>query len=147
LQQVLHFDTSALRPDQAWVRGLNSLLPKTVAVRWMQPVDETFHARHSALERRYTYALLSDAVRPSRLRHQVGWVHHTLDLRAMQTAAALLIGENDYSSFRASQCQAKGPVRQMSECSVVQQGPYFFAPHGTKHRWCFGLRRDEPLVR
>jgi tRNA pseudouridine38-40 synthase len=126
LQQVLHFDTTATRPDQAWIRGLNSLLPKTVAVRWAQCVDGSFHARHSALERRYTYALLSDAVRPSRSRHQVGWVHHPLNLSAMQQAAALLVGEHDFSSYRASQCQAKGPVRRISELTLVQHGTTVF---------------------
>jgi tRNA pseudouridine38-40 synthase len=126
LQQIIHFDTSAIRPDQAWVRGLNSLLPKTVSVRWVQHVSDAFHARHSALERRYCYALLSDPVRPSRLRHQVGWVHHTLDLNAMQSAAALLVGEHDFSSFRASQCQAKGPVRHISALTISPQGPYLF---------------------
>lgn len=126
LQQIIHFDTLAIRPQQAWVRGLNSLLPKTVAAHWVLPVDEPFHARHSALERRYTYALLSDPIRPSRLRNHVGWVHHALDLNAMQHAAQLLVGEHDFSSFRASQCQAKGPVRCMSELKLAQNGSMFY---------------------
>jgi tRNA pseudouridine38-40 synthase len=126
LQQVIHFDTDATRPKQAWVRGLNSLLPKTIAVQWVLPVSDIFHARHSALERRYTYALLSDPIRPSILRNQVGWLHHALDVKKMQQAAALLVGEHDFSSFRASQCQAKGPVRYLSEMSIVQCGPYIY---------------------
>jgi tRNA pseudouridine38-40 synthase len=126
LQQIIHFDTQAIRPDQAWVRGLNSLLPKSVAVRWVQTVNEQFHARHSALERRYTYALLSDPVRPARLRHQVGWVHQPLDVGAMQRAASLLVGEHDFSSYRASQCQAKGPVRHLSELHISQRGPFVY---------------------
>jgi tRNA pseudouridine38-40 synthase len=136
LQQIIHFDTDAVRPDQAWVRGLNSLLPKSVAVLWVLHVDDGFHARHSALERRYTYVLLSNPVRPSRLRHQVGWVHRSLDLKRMQSAAALLVGEHDFSSFRASQCQAKGPVRRVSELTVSQQGGYFhcaFQANGFLH--------------
>lgn len=126
LQQIIHFNTSAIRPEQAWVRGLNSLLPKTIAVRWVLPVSDTFHARHSALERRYTYALLSDPIRPSLLRNQVGWVHKPLDLSAMQRAGALLVGEHDFSSYRASQCQARGPVRHLSELTVLQQGTYVY---------------------
>lgn len=126
LQQIIHFNTSAIRPEQAWVRGLNSLLPKTIAVRWVLPVSDTFHARHSALERRYTYALLSDPIRPSLLRNQVGWVHKSLDLSAMQIAGAELVGEHDFSSYRASQCQARGPVRHLSELTVVQQGNYVY---------------------
>ncbi len=126
LQQIIHFETDAVRPDQAWVRGLNSLLPKTIAVRWMLPVNDAFHARHSALERRYTYALISDSVRPARLRHQLAWVHRPLNLAAMQQAGAMLVGEHDFSSFRASQCQAKEPVRQMSELTIEQSGAYFY---------------------
>ncbi len=126
LQQVIHFDTQANRPQQAWIRGLNSLLPKTVAVRWVIPVSGTFHARHSALERRYTYVLLSDPVRPARLQHQVGWVHHPLDVQSMQLAAKQLLGEHDFSSFRASQCQAKGPVRTISALSIESLGRYVY---------------------
>ncbi len=126
LQQVVHFDTDAIRPDQAWVRGLNSLLPKTTVVRWVLPISDTFHARHSALERRYTYALISDAIRPARLRNHIAWMHTPLDLSAMQQAAALLVGEHDFSSFRASQCQAKGPVRRMSELAIHQHSNTFF---------------------
>ena len=136
LQQIIHFDTQALRPHQAWVRGLNSLLPKTIAVRWVQAVSDSFHARHSASERRYVYVLHSDPVRPARLRNQIGWVHQALDLNAMQKAAALLVGEHDFSSYRASQCQAKGPVRTMSELTVSQDGTHFcftFQANGFLH--------------
>lgn len=126
LQQVVHFDTSAIRPMQAWTRGLNGLLPKSIAVRWARTVPDSFHARHSALERRYTYVLCSEAVRPSLRRHQVGWTHHGLELCAMQQAAALLVGTHDFSSFRASQCQAASPVRRVSELRVEQSGALFF---------------------
>jgi tRNA pseudouridine38-40 synthase len=126
LQQVVHFDTQAIRPLQAWVRGLNSLIPKTLAVRWVLPVSNTFHARHSALERRYTYALLSHPVRPARLRNQVGWIHQSLNIQHMKQAAAMLVGEHDFSSYRASQCQAKGPVRHLSDLTIMQQGEFVY---------------------
>ncbi len=126
VQQVAHFDTTAVRPLQAWTRGLNSMLPKTIAVRWVQTVTDDFHARHSAVQRRYTYVLCTDAVRPSLLRSRVGWVHRALKLTDMQAAANTLLGEHDFSSFRASECQAKTPVRTITELAITQQGKMFF---------------------
>ena len=126
LQQIVHFETTANRPLQAWVRGLNSLLPHTVVVRWVMPVPEHFHARHSAFARRYTYVLCSDTVRPALLQGKVGWVHRSLDLDKMRLAAALLLGEHDFSSFRASECQAKSPVRLLNHLNISKQGKLFF---------------------
>lgn len=126
LQQIVHFDTTATRPLQAWVRGLNSLLPHSVVVRWVMAVPEHFHARHSAFARRYTYVLCSDAVRPALLQGKVGWVHRTLNLDNMRLAAALLLGEHDFSSFRASECQAKSPVRVLSQFTISKHGKLFF---------------------
>jgi tRNA pseudouridine38-40 synthase len=125
LQQVAHFDTNAHRPLQAWIRGLNSLLPKSIAVRWAMPVPLHFHARHSAFARRYTYVLCSDAIRPALMHLKVGWVHRQLSLAPMQAAASVLIGEHDFSSFRASECQAKSPVRVLNHFTVQQHGRLF----------------------
>jgi tRNA pseudouridine38-40 synthase len=125
LQQIIHFDTQAHRPHQAWIRGLNSLLPVSVAVRWVKPVPEHFHARHSAFARRYTYLLCNDRIRPALLRSKVGWVHRPLDLFAMQAAAAQLVGEHDFSSFRASECQARSPIRQLNHFTIAQHGRIF----------------------
>lgn len=109
--QVVHFDTSAKRPAQAWIRGVNAHLPKGVAVWHAQPVDERFHARFDAFGRRYRYVLQSSAVRSPLLEGRVGWVCRQLDLENMRKAAALLVGEHDFSSFRAAECQAKSPVK------------------------------------
>ncbi len=123
--QVAHFDTLAVRPDTAWVRGTNSNLPSGISVTWVQPVDERFHARFAARSRTYHYLLRVSAVRPALFAQQLGWFHLPLELRRMQEAAAMLVGSHDFTSFRAAGCQAKTPVRLMHEARVIQSGETF----------------------
>jgi tRNA pseudouridine38-40 synthase len=125
LNQVVHFDTPVLRPRNAWVRGPNSFLPDDIAVQWATEVPADFHARASARARRYAYVLLESPVRPSVDRGQVGWVFRPLSQSAMQAAAAALIGEHDFSSFRAAQCQAHSPVKEMRRIEIVRRGAYW----------------------
>ena len=120
--QVVHFDTDVRRPDTAWVRGVNSGLPDTVSVLWARSVPDHFHARFSAMRRRYRYFLLNHPVRPALLTSRVGWTHQRLDIDAMREAAALLLGEHDFSAFRASECQAKSPIKDMQCLDIVQHG-------------------------
>lgn len=124
LEQVAHFDTAALRPLQAWVRGVNSHLPSAVAVRWAAPVADDFHARFSAVSRRYRYVLFNHPVRPALNAAKVGWFHRLLNVAHMNAAAAHLIGTHDYSSFRSSECQAKSPVKTLHEVSVQRLGDF-----------------------
>ena len=105
LGQIVHFDCTVERPASAWVRGVNALLPPSVAVTWAQPVGDDFHARFSALKRSYRYVLLNDAVRPAADQGRVGWFHSPLDLEAMKMAAVNLLGEHDFTAFRATCCQ------------------------------------------
>lgn len=123
--QVVHFDTTADRPLSAWVRGVNSNLPEGVAVRWAQVVDDQFHARFSARGRRYRYLLLNRPQRVGLWQGRVGWYHPPLDIKLMQEAAVQLIGEHDFSAFRAAECQAKTPVKVLSRADVRQQGNMF----------------------
>lgn len=125
LAQVVHFDCEARRPATAWVRGGNALLPTGVSVHWAQPVPEAFHARFSAVQRCYRYVLLNAPVRPGLLHGKVGWFHGHLDLEKMQEAARCLLGEHDFSAFRAAECQAKSPVRQLHKLEIRQQGRFF----------------------
>jgi tRNA pseudouridine38-40 synthase len=120
--QVIHFDTAAVRPASAWVRGVNALLPDSVAVLWWRQVDAEFHARYSAVSRTYRYVLLNRAVRPALAASKVGWFHLPLGLEAMREAAALLVGEHDFSAFRSSECQAKTPVRRLHALEIEAQG-------------------------
>ncbi len=121
-QQVVHFDAPVERPLTAWVRGVNSSLPDGVAVRWAQPVSDEFHARFSARGRRYRYLLLNRPQRVGLWHGRVGWYHGPLDVTAMQDAAARLVGEHDFSAFRAAGCQAKTPVKMLWRANVRQQG-------------------------
>ena len=122
LAQVVHFDTEAVRPDTAWVRGVNAHLPDSVAVRWAQPVSGEFHARFSARGRRYRYLLLNRAERPGLMARRVGWFHRPLDADAMAGAARLLLGEHDFSAFRSIECQAKSPVKTLRRADVTRHG-------------------------
>ena len=121
-QQVVHFDTDQERPLSAWVKGVNNGLPETISVQGAKRVDDQFHARFSALNRTYRY-LLSDAKTPSGLLHdQVTWSSRPLDVDAMREAAAYLVGQHDFTSFRATQCQAKSPVRRIEYLHLVRRG-------------------------
>lgn len=124
LHQVVHFDTDVERPVSAWVRGSNALLPDTCAVLWALPVPDRFHARHSALERCYGYLLLNRPVRPALYHGRAGWFHRALDLERMRVAASLLTGRHDFTSFRASECQAASPIRELTRLDITRQGDW-----------------------
>lgn len=116
--QIVHFDSKVTRPDSAWVRGVNSHLPEDVGVQWASEVAVEFHARYSASARHYSYVLLNRPVRPALLAGRVGWYHRPLDIDAMRQAAAMLIGTHDFSAFRASECQARSPVKSMTRIAI-----------------------------
>lgn len=124
LGQIIHFDCDVERPASAWVRGVNALLPPSIAVIWAQPVSSEFHARFSARARVYRYVLLNEAVRPAADHGRVGWFHAPLDVDSMRAAAAQLVGEHDFTAFRAAECQAQSPVRTLHALTVVKEGPY-----------------------
>jgi tRNA pseudouridine38-40 synthase len=124
LGQVVHFDVDITRTLQGWVRGVNALLPKSIAVSWSAVVDDTFDARFDAVARTYHYLLL---VQPNRSPHWVGragWTHVPLDVVAMNAAAQVLIGAHDFSAFRSAECQAKSPIKTMHVASVRRDGDF-----------------------
>jgi tRNA pseudouridine38-40 synthase len=125
LMQVVHFDTPLSRQEFSWVRGTNRFLPPDIAVQWAKPVPDEFHSRASATARRYAYLVLESPVRPSVDAGRVGWVFRPLDRDAMQAAAQQLIGEHDFTSFRASGCQARSPVKTMTRIDVERRGAYW----------------------
>ncbi|MDD0810723.1 tRNA pseudouridine(38-40) synthase TruA [Curvibacter sp. RS43] len=137
LMQVVHFDTHAQRPDASWVRGTNAFLPRDIAVQWARQVPQAFHSRACALRRRYVYVLLQSPVRPSLEAQSVGWVFRKLNHQAMQEAAALLIGEHDFSSFRASACQALTPVKTLYQIQIHRRParPKYDAQDDTAHQF------------
>ena len=124
LIQVVHFDTETVRPDSAWLRGVNAFLPKTVRVIWAKQVDDEFHARFSAQQRSYQYLLANQPTAPAINADKAGWYHLLLDIKAMQTAITYLQGEHDFSAFRASECQANSPVRHLVEAKITAHNEF-----------------------
>jgi tRNA pseudouridine38-40 synthase len=126
LEQVVHFDTPLEREIFSWVRGVNAFLPPSIAVRWAAEVlpgpEGAFHSRFSARSRTYHYVLYNHAVRSPLLRARAGWVFRPLDVPRMQEAAKSLLGTHDFSAFRAVECQAKTPIKDMQEVSIVRRG-------------------------
>ena len=130
LEQVIHFDTELDRDIHAWVRGVNTFLPPSIAVRWAKEVapgtdqqaDLQFHARFSARSRTYYYVLYNNSVRSPLLAGRAGFVFRPLDVELMQQGADLLIGQHDFSAFRSSQCQAKSPVKSMHGIDIARHG-------------------------
>jgi len=122
LRQVVHFDTTIARDLNSWVRGTNAFLPTDIAVQWAHVVPNDFHARGSALSRRYTYMLLESPVRPSLEAGRVGWVYRPMQISLMQAAALHLLGEHDFTSFRASSCQALSPVKKIVRIDIHRVG-------------------------
>lgn len=125
LMQVAHLDTDLEREEFSWVRGTNRFLPDDIAVHWARHVPDGFHSRASAVGRRYAYVLLESPVRPSLESGRVGWVFRPLDGDAMRAGAALLLGEHDFTSFRASACQAKSPVKTLRRIDISRRGAYW----------------------
>jgi tRNA pseudouridine38-40 synthase len=134
--QIVHFDAPVERPRSAWVRGVNALLPDAVAVLWAAPVSGEFHARFAAQARHYTYLLQNRAQRMALDAGRIGWYHRPLDVAPMREAAAALAGTHDFSAFRAAECQARTPVRNVWRCEVTQSGSLFridFSADGFLH--------------
>ena len=121
---VAHFDTQAVRGLNNWLRGVNSLLPDDIALRWIQPMSDKFHARFAAIARRYRYITLNQRQRPALLNHQVTHIHEMLDFDAMQQAAAYIEGTHDFSSFRAAACQSRQPIRNVSHAKLIKHGQF-----------------------
>ena len=122
--QVVHFDCDADRPLKAWTMGVNANLPPTIAVTWAQHVQADFHARFSATHRRYRYVIYNHKARPAILHQGITHMHKPLDEALMHEAAQSLLGEQDFSAFRASLCQSKTPFRNVTQVTVYRQHDY-----------------------
>ncbi|MDJ0652897.1 MAG: tRNA pseudouridine(38-40) synthase TruA [Xanthomonadales bacterium] len=117
-QQVLHFDTRAERPMRSWILGTNSNLPEAACILWAKIVPLDFHARFSATGRTYRYRICNRPVRPALGRNELTWIRQALDHRVMHRAGQALVGEHDFSAFRAVSCQARHPVRRLTRLAV-----------------------------
>ncbi|NKB31849.1 MAG: tRNA pseudouridine(38-40) synthase TruA [Pseudomonadales bacterium] len=122
--QVVHFDTPIDRGNKAWTMGVNSLLPEAIRVQWAQAVDDTFHARFSATARQYYYVIYTSKIASTVLRNKVTHSRQSLHVEIMHEAAQHLLGEQDFSSFRAAGCQSKSPNRFVAHARLFEQGPF-----------------------
>ncbi|NBV75107.1 MAG: tRNA pseudouridine(38-40) synthase TruA [Methylococcaceae bacterium] len=120
-EQVVHFDTEVPRPLPAWLRGANTYLPPDIRIIWAQAVESDFHARYQAIARCYRYVILNRGVHSALLQGQATWVHQSLDAERMHNAAQALLGEHDFSSFRAQSCQSVSPKRHLYFVDVYRQ--------------------------
>ena len=125
-EQIIHFDTDVSREPYQWVKGVNANLPEGVSILWAQEISDEFHARFKAFRRAYRYVIFSRNVRPSYLNGLVTWDYREFDEQRMQQAADHLVGEHDFSSYRALGCQAKSPVRTLYQFKVSRQGNFIF---------------------
>ena len=122
--QIVHFSTTARRSEFGWLRGTNTRLPDGVAVHWIQPVGDDFHARFKARRRRYRYVIANQKVKPALLRRRASWEYRFLDADRMARAADALLGCHDFSAFRAAACQSKRPVKTLYRVDVARQGTF-----------------------
>jgi tRNA pseudouridine38-40 synthase len=120
-EQVIHFDTTAERKLEAWMLGSNSLLPKDICIKWAKPVNEDFHARFSAIARRYQYVIYNSKVRPAILNGLVTFHRRPLKADLMHAAGQHLLGEQDFSSFRGAGCQSKTAMRNVHHLKVTRR--------------------------
>lgn len=124
--QVIHFDSEAERPLRGWLLGSNANMPENVRLTCIQPIAADFHARFSATARVYRYVMASRPVRPALHRRRVAWTWQALDAERMHEAGQSLLGEHDFSSYRAVACQARHPVRELQSLRVSRAGNYLY---------------------
>jgi tRNA pseudouridine38-40 synthase len=122
LNQVVHFDTEAFRPERSWLLGLNTQLPADISVSWVKAVPDEFHARFSAEKRSYRYLIMNRLGRSAIYADQMWWFYKPLDIERMQAAADTLLGYHDFSSFRARECQAHSPMKTLDAIRISRQG-------------------------
>jgi tRNA pseudouridine38-40 synthase len=120
--QIIHFDCDSERNIRGWIHGANSFLPKDVCVKWGKEMPNDFHARYSALSRRYRYVIYNSPIRPALLRSNVTWQYRPLDHQLMHEASQYLLGEQDFTSFRSVECQSKTPMRNVHRLQVSRHG-------------------------
>jgi tRNA pseudouridine38-40 synthase len=122
LGQVVHFDTDAIRPDKAWILGVNRYLPADIRILWARHVSDDFHARFSAIARQYRYIIYNNKIASAILRHRAMWTPFAPNAELMHEAGQYLVGKHDFSSFRGSGCQAKSPVRTVESLVIKRNG-------------------------
>ena len=119
--QTIHFDTKVKRSLRAWTHGANANLPKDIVIHWVKLVPYDFHARFKANSRRYCYTIFNNQIRPVIVRNNVTWQCLPLDEKLMHEAGQALVGEHNFNSFRAKNCQAHSPIRTIEYLNVTRR--------------------------
>ena len=120
---VAHFDLEREQDAQTVMRAMNFYLTnKPVAVLNCEKVSDDFHSRFSCTARHYKYIVVNRSAPVVLNKNRVWWVPQKLDIDAMKKGAEKLIGKHDFTSFRASQCQAKSPIKTLDSVSITQNG-------------------------
>jgi tRNA pseudouridine38-40 synthase len=122
LGQVASFCTDRDWPASNWMRALNAVLPKDIAVRSSFLMDARFHAQHDARGKLYAYRILHRSARPTVDRAFVWHIYRPLNEAAMQQAAATLIGAQDFSSFEGSLTENNNPICHLQRLAVICHG-------------------------
>lgn len=123
-KQVIHFDSAARRNSRNWIKGVNSQLPREIRLLWVDQVPAQFHARFSALDRTYRYVIVCSETRPAILHEGVCWLRRNVDLTSMNQACTHLLGEQDFTAFRAANCQSKSCFRNVTHAQFYQSGNF-----------------------
>ncbi len=125
--QIAHFESSLKRDKDKWILGLNSLLPDDIRINFVKYIEDSFHARFSALSRTYRYIIYNNKIKPCINRNKVGWHYlNILDVNRMQDAAKKLIGEKDFSCFRSANCQSNSPIRKINDIIITRENDYIY---------------------
>ncbi|CAL4042510.1 tRNA pseudouridine synthase A [Buchnera aphidicola (Tetraneura ulmi)] len=119
--QIVHFNTTSFREDFSWILGINSFLPSDISVQWVKTVSFNFHARYSALSRLYRYVIYNSSYRNGLFSNFLNHIFKELDVKLMINGAKYLLGEHDFSGFRAKNCQSKSAFRNISRLDVFRR--------------------------
>ncbi len=133
LAQVANFHTNTTIACEGLLKALNSILPDCIAVKEVVDVDPSFHARYSAIAKKYIYKILLSETRSPLLAKRAWHIGvKELNLTQMNKAASYLIGEHDFSSFKASGSEVKSSVRKVIDCGFRELTPESFSPKDSK---------------
>lgn len=140
--QVINFKTYSKRKKKSWIKGVNTFLPKDISVIWVKYVLNDFHARYSALSRSYRYIIYNNSIRSSMLKNRVNNIFFNLNVKKMHESSQVLIGEHDFSSFRASRCQSRSAYREIKYINIYRKKKYFIIIDITANSFLYRMVRN-----
>ena len=122
--QIIHFDSKSKRSTDSWIRGANTYLPNDIAVKNIFKVENNLHARFDAKYRTYIYLIKNSLQKPAIEANNSLWIRANLNIEKMNAACKHLLGEQDFSSFRSTNCQSKTAIRNIYSAIFIQKKEY-----------------------